>query len=69
MCDGTKTDCLQKAKTDCLAGPDCYGFMYEPTWATTNHGVKMCKSWTLVDKPEKDWSVFMKCSNYCPGHT
>ena len=62
ICDGTKDDCVKKGMGICLSDSNCYGIMYDATWATTYHGVKICKSWTLVEKPEKDWSVFMKCS-------
>ena len=71
MCDGTKNDCILKGKEMCESDPNCYGIMYHcyecniPTygWASTFKGVKVCTSSTLQEKPEKDWSVFLKCDS------
>ena len=30
-------------------------------WGQAYKGVKVCKTKTLVAKPEKDWSVYLKC--------
>ena len=62
ICDGTKNDCVLKGKEICWSDPNCYGIMYHSGWWTSSYkGVKICTSSTLEEKPEKDWSVFLKC--------
>ena len=61
ICNGTKNDCVLKGKEMCGLDPNCYGIMYDTEWAEAYKGVKICSSWTLEEKPEKDWSVFLKC--------
>ena len=34
--------------------------MYNNEWTSESKGVKMCTKWTLQERPEKDWSVFLK---------
>ena len=63
MCDGTKNDCVLKGKEMCQSDPNCYGIMYHSQWASDYKGVKVCTSSTLKEKPEKDWSVFLKCES------
>ena len=63
ICDGTRSDCVKKGKEICLSDSNCYGIMYKSGWVSTYKGIKMCSSWTLQAKSEKDWSVFLKCSN------
>ena len=60
ICDGTKNDCVSKGKEICWSDPNCYGIMYHSSKTT---GLKLCTSRTLQEKPEKDWSVFMKCDS------
>ena len=55
-------DCVSKGEDYCWQGQDCYGIMYNADWASTNRGVKVCTSSKLIEKPKKDWSVFLKCS-------
>ena len=45
----------------CWLDPNCKGIMYQDGWADKNKGVKMCSLWTLIDKPEHDWSIFRSC--------
>ena len=66
ICDGTKNDCVKKSKEKCLSDSNCYGVMYNSVNASVTKGVKMCTSQTLEEKPEKDWSVFLKCSTGKP---
>ena len=47
----------------CQSDPNCYGIMYNSGWASAVKGVKVCTSSTLKEKPEKDWSVFLKCES------
>ena len=65
ICDGSKTDCVSKGKEKCHSDPNCHGVMYvgpvSAWWAQDFKGVKVCKTKTLVAKPEKDWSVYLKC--------
>merc|ERR1712080_70648 len=61
ICNGTKNDCVLKGKEMCGLDPNFYGIMYDTEWAEAYKGVKICCSWTLEEKPEKDWSVFLKC--------
>ena len=63
MCDGTKNDCVLKGKEMCQSDPNCYGIMYNSGWTSNFKGVKVCTSSTLQEKPEKDWSVFLKCDS------
>ena len=63
ICDGTKNDCVLKGKEICSLDSNCYGIMYNSGWTSGLKGVKMCTSLTLQEKPEKDWSVFMKCDS------
>ena len=62
ICDGTKSDCVKKGKEICLSDSDCFGIMYNYEWDHWKYGVKICTSWTLREKPEKDWSIFLKCT-------
>ena len=61
ICDGTKNDCELKGKEICWLDPNCHGIMYDTGWAEFYKGVKVCSSWTLIEKQEEDWSVFLKC--------
>ena len=63
ICDGTKNDCVSKGKEICWLDLNCYGIMYNSAWSSGKKGVKMCTSSTLQEKPQKDWSVFMKCDS------
>ena len=63
ICDGTKNDCVLKGMELCWSDLNCYGIMYHPGWASSLKGVKICTSSTLREKPEKDWSVFLKCDS------
>ena len=63
ICDGTKNDCVLKGKEMCQSDPNCYGIMYHSGWSSDYKGVKVCTSSTLKEKPEKDWSVFLKCES------
>ena len=62
FCDGTKIDCVKKGKEKCLSDSNCYGFMYKFEWASKHQGIKICTGWALIDNIEKDWSIFMRCS-------
>ena len=62
ICDGSKTDCVLKGKEKCHSDPSCHGVMYNgASWGPAHKGVKVCKTKTLIAKPEKDWSVYLKC--------
>ena len=62
ICDGSKTDCVLKGKEKCHSDPSCLGVMYNgASWGPHFKGVKVCKTKTLIAKPEKDWSVYLKC--------
>ena len=63
ICDGTKNDCVLKGKEMCQSDPNCYGIMYHSGWSSGHKGIKACTSSTLQEKPEKDWSVFLKCDS------
>ena len=66
ICDGSKTDCVLKGKEKCHSDPNCHGVMFPSGtgawWGQTYKGVKVCKTKTLVAKPAKDWSVYLKCN-------
>ena len=62
ICDGSKTDCVWKGKEKCRSDPKCHGIMYNGgSWGQTFKGVKVCKTKTLVAKPDKVWNVYLKC--------
>ena len=62
ICDGSKTDCVLKGKEKCHSDPNCHGIMYNGgSWGQTFKGVKVCKTKTLVAKPDKAWNVYLKC--------
>ena len=60
LCLGEKVDCINKAKEMCQTESNCYGFMWNDQWGETNQGVKMCTSLTLIEKPDKDWEIYLK---------
>ena len=60
ICNGTKIDCVKKGKEKCMSDRKCYGIMYNWWWAKKEKGVKICTSWTLQERPGKDWSVYLK---------
>ena len=61
ICDGSKNDCVWKGKEKCYFDPNCHGIMYNgASWGPAHKGVKVCTSKALIDKPEKDWSVYLK---------
>ena len=63
ICDGWKTDCVLKGKEKCHSDPNCHGIMYNGgRWVNKFKGVKVCKTKTLIAKPGKDWSVYLKCN-------
>ena len=63
ICDGSKTDCVLKGKEKCHSDPSCLGVMYNgASWGPHFKGVKVCKTKTLIAKPGKDWSVYLKCN-------
>ena len=65
ICDGSKTDCVLKGKEKCHFDPNCHGIMYNGiSWGPHFKGVKVCKTSTLIAKPEKDWSIYLK-GNKC----
>ena len=65
ICDGSKDDCVLKGKEKCSKDPNCYGIMYnDHSWTAHFKGVMTCTSMALVEKPGKDWSVFLQCSKY-----
>ena len=61
ICDGSNTDCVLKGKEKCHSDPNCHGIMYNGSWGLAFKGVKVCKTKALITKPEKDWSVYLKC--------
>ena len=40
-----------------MSDPNCYGIMYSGQWL---QAVTICTSWTLDERPAKDWSVYLK---------
>ena len=69
ICDGTRDDCVSKGKQQCSSDPDCYGITFpyrdgdprQANWFLMKKGVRLCKSGSLIEKPEKDWTMHMKC--------
>ena len=62
ICDGSEDDCVTKGEDYCWSRSDCHGIMFSDVWASTNFGVKLCKSVTLTDDPYLEWTIFLKCS-------
>ena len=70
ICDGTRNDCVNKGRIKCDTDPNCFGITFpyrdgdsrQTAWFSAKRGVAVCKSQVLVQKPEKDWNVFQKCS-------
>ena len=64
ICDGTKMDCITKARSLCLNEPSCLGFMWNSGWGSVFKGVQNCTSSKLTAKTEKDWEIYLKkCIN------
>ena len=62
ICNGYEEDCVSEGEKNCWLSPDCHGIMFNAGWSLDNRGVKVCTSSKLREKSEKDWSVFLKCS-------
>merc|ERR1719232_1421612 len=70
ICDGTRTDCVSKGRMKCDTDPNCLGITFpyrdddsrQDAWFSDKKGVAVCKSKILLNKPEKDWNVYQKCS-------
>ena len=54
----------------CDTDPNCFGITFpyrdddssQGAWFRAKRGVAVCKNKILLNKPEKDWSVYQKCS-------
>ena len=70
ICDGTRTDCVFKGRMKCDKDSKCLGITFpyrdyesrQNAWFKEKRGVAVCKSRNLLNKSEKDWNVYQKCS-------
>ena len=54
----------------CDTDPNCLGITFpyrdddsrQDAWFSDKKGVAVCKNKILLNKPEKDWNVYQKCS-------
>ena len=59
----------------CDTDPNCFGITFpyrdddsrQDAWFSAKRGVAVCKNKILLNKPEKDWSVYQKCSGSGSG--
>ena len=62
---------MSKGKELCASDPNCFGITYpyedgsplQANWLQ-NNGIAVCNSRSLVDRPEKDWNMHMKCEGF-----
>jgi len=70
ICDGTRTDCVFKGRMKCDKDSKCLGITFpyrdyesrQNAWFKEKRGVAVCKSRNLLNRSEKDWNVYQKCS-------
>ena len=59
----------------CDTDPNCLGITFpyrdddsrQDAWFSDKKGVAVCKNKILLNKPEKDWNVYQKCSGSGSG--
>ena len=57
---------MRAGQEKCSQDSSCYGITYpsvmigDKTWLDFKRGVAVCRSRSIVDKPEKDWNVYAK---------